>query len=190
MTPDPRWLELLKASGFQTGAVAVACATLLFLGRWEFFPPFDTWVIYVLFVAMVVCASLALASLLSTFFQMVPLHTFAIQALNRRNERIAIEQYIPFMTTKEKEIIGYLLAKNQKIFAADDDGGYAAPLISRGIVRVAARPGQIFDLHRVPMGIPDHIWKAFARRRDEFPYTPPQDGNTDKEPWRVSWMAR
>ena len=112
MTPDPRWLELLKASGFQTGAVAVACATLLLLGRWEFFPPFDTWVIYVLFVAMVVCASLALASLLSTFFQMVPLHTFAIQALNRRNERIAIEQYIPFMTTKEKEIIGYLLAKN------------------------------------------------------------------------------
>jgi len=29
MTPDPRWLEILKASGGQTLAVAVACALLL-----------------------------------------------------------------------------------------------------------------------------------------------------------------
>ena len=46
------------------------------------------------------------------------------------------------MTKEDKEIIGYLLHHNQKMFQAGVTGGYAAPLISKGIIRQ--------DLRRVP----------------------------------------
>jgi hypothetical protein len=30
MTPDPKWLDLLKASGWKTGAIAIGCAVMVF----------------------------------------------------------------------------------------------------------------------------------------------------------------
>jgi hypothetical protein len=51
------------------------------------------------------------------------------------------EEYIPFMTPKDREIIAYLLHHNQRMFTCEPDGGHANLLLSRGIVRIAARPG-------------------------------------------------
>jgi hypothetical protein len=39
----------------------------------------------------------------------------------------------------------------QKMSGAACDGGYASTLLSRGIVRVAAKPGQHIDMMDVPM---------------------------------------
>ncbi len=78
--------------------------------------------------------------------------------LNVHREKRKLRQYNPFMTPKEKEIIGYLLAKNLKTFTADSDGGYAATLLSRGIIIVLARLGQYLHLNKVPMAVPDFLW--------------------------------
>ena len=94
------------------------------------------------------------------------------------------------MTTKEREIIAYLLAKNQKTFTAASDGGHARTLLSRGIVIILARDGQLLDPENVPMTIPDHLWDVLQKHKDEFPYKPPDGGETEGAPWRVHWMER
>ena len=40
---------------------------------------------------------------------------------------------------------------------------YAAPLISKGIIRQDLRPGQAFEEGWVPFSVPDHIWAAYWR---------------------------
>jgi hypothetical protein len=66
MTPDPRWLlEILKARGWQTAAVSIGCALLLWANRAGWLPPFEPWMVQLGAVAMVICGLLALASLVS-----------------------------------------------------------------------------------------------------------------------------
>lgn len=65
MTPDPRWLEILKASGWQTAAIAAACGVLLWAERAHWLPPFDPWMVQLAATAMIICALLALASFMS-----------------------------------------------------------------------------------------------------------------------------
>jgi hypothetical protein len=98
--------------------------------------------------------------------------------------------YIPHMTEKERTIIAYLLAHNQKMFTNTPDCGHATTLLSRGIVVNATRLGQTVTYYEVPFAIPDHIWTVLKQHEGEFPYTPPAPGETEIHPWRVHWMAR
>jgi hypothetical protein len=104
-----------------------------------------------------------------------------------QDEGEKVEEYIPFMTPKDKQIIGHLLHHNQRMFECEPDGGYARLLLSRGIVRIAARPGQQCDHFHVPFEIPLHIWEVLVRHKEAFPYQPGRNGS---DPWRVDWMAR
>ena len=65
MTPDPRWLEILKASGWQTAALAIAAGLLLRANQAGWLPPFEPWMVQAAAVVMVVCGLLALASFVS-----------------------------------------------------------------------------------------------------------------------------
>ena len=92
------------------------------------------------------------------------------------------------MTSEEREIISYLLAKNQKMFTYTMDGGYAITLISKGIVVCALGPGQAYSTWEVPFAVPDDVWDVLMKNKAEFPYTP---GEEDKPyPWAIPWMAR
>ncbi|WP_454641591.1 hypothetical protein [Bradyrhizobium liaoningense] len=65
MTPDPRWLEILKASGWQTAALASAAGLLLWADRAGWLPSFEPWMVQAAAAVMVVCGLLALASFAS-----------------------------------------------------------------------------------------------------------------------------
>jgi hypothetical protein len=65
MTPDPRWLEILKASGWQTAALALAAGALLWANRAGWLPPLEPWMVQAAAVVMLVCGLLALASFVS-----------------------------------------------------------------------------------------------------------------------------
>ena len=97
--------------------------------------------------------------------------------------------FISYMTDKDREIIGFLLYHNQKTFQADSDGGYAASLIARGIIRVACKPGQVFDPSWMPFEIPDYAWTVLEQNRSSFPYKPPSNGETEKHPWAIHWKV-
>jgi hypothetical protein len=104
-----------------------------------------------------------------------------------QEETEKVEDYIPFMTPKDKEIIGYLLHHNQRMFDCEPDGGHARLLLSRGIVRIAARPGQQVAYMNVPFEIPLNIWNVLVKHKQLFPCVTDDDGG---HPWRIHWMER
>lgn len=165
MPPDPRWLEILKASGWQTAAIAAACGSFLLIARWGWVPPLEAWMIQLAAIVTLICGALAIASFLSTTLKVFPVQKWFSHWVDRYRAKRAVRDYIPHMTEREREIIAYLLAKNQKMITADSDGGYASTLLSRGIIRIAAQPNQHVDMTDVPMVVPDH--KCSRRHRSE-----------------------
>jgi Super-infection exclusion protein B len=109
-------------------------------------------------------------------------HWWRIQQVKK-----AVEKYIPHMTEKDKEIIGYLLNKNQKVFTGNQDGGYASTLIAAGVIVYAHRHGQIMHLDDVPFAITDEAWEVLQKNKDQFSYSGADDA---PHPWRIGWMER
>ncbi|MHB8483387.1 MAG: super-infection exclusion protein B [Nitrospiria bacterium] len=186
VTPDPKWLEILKASGWQTSAIAAGCGIIFALINTGLLPSPGATAMVLIASAGIICGCLAITSILSALFRFIPVNHLIVQWWQHRQIRHSVEKYIPYMTDKEKEIIAWLLKKNQKTFTCDVDGGYANTLISRGIVVPALRSGQTFSTNNMPVVIPDHIWDVLERHKDRFPYTP----TDDTHPWRIHWMAR
>ncbi len=58
------------------------------------------------------------------------------------------------------------------MFQTEQDGGYAAPLISKGIIRRSVVHGQAVDLTGMPFEVLDHIRCVLEKNREEFPYKP------------------
>ena len=99
----------------------------------------------------------------------------------------AILEELSELNATERRIISYLLHHNQRMFTADLDGGHAATLIARGLVKNAVRPGQAFDVTDVPMEIPRLLRNIIKGMKDQFPYSGDED---DAYPWRVGWNER
>lgn len=188
--PDPRWLEILKASGWHTGAIAMACALFLLAAHWAWFPPLDAWMVQAAFFGLFLFGFLALVSFLSAIFKFFPVHLWVIDWVKTKRKKREVRDYIPYMTEEEKKIISYLLKINQKMFKAEENGGRAATLISRGIIVYVIRPGQTYDTMNVPMAIPDHVWDVLVQHKDQFPYSAPKNNESQGHPWREPWMAR
>lgn len=184
--PDAKWLEILKASGWQTAAISGASGVYLYLAHNNVIPKLPDMAVQLLFLAMLVCGMLAVGSLLSALFETFPVHIMIAGHMARENEKKSAAAYIPHMTPKEREIIGHLLARNQKVFTCTSDGGHARTLIARGIIRSALRAGMTYTIMDVPFCIPDHIWDVLAAHSGEFPGAssarPSRSGSGD--PWR------
>lgn len=188
--PDSKWLEILKASGWQTAAIAIACGLFLLAVHSEWLPPLDARITLLVAFFMLLCGCLACASFLSAFFRFFPIQKWLVHWFNIYRAKRDLRDYIQHMTPDERKIIAYLLAKNQKTFSAESDGGYAATLLSRGFVTIIAKRGQHLDMNDVPMTIPDHFWDVLQNQKNDFPYTPPARGEAEKHPWRVPWQVR
>lgn len=179
----------ITAAGIYKLAVASACAAYWFCAARGIIPGAETWELRasaagVIFFGFLWAAN-AIGALLS-FFR--PRDHLAYWITNYKHAR-HVRNYIPNMTDQEREIIGYLLAKNQKTFIAAHDGGNAMPLISQKIVITALQEGQGYNFENVPMVIPDYVWKVLQEHKDQFPYKLPRDGR-EVHPWRIHWMAR
>lgn len=191
MTPDPKWLEMLKASGWQAIALAAAFGMTLLVTRIGWIVSPHPWFTAFCVLAFLICLLLTLARIGHAISEWLQFRVWLTRWMQERYQRKVVRAYIPFMTEKEKRIVAYLLAKNQKMITAEQDGGNAVTLIARGILIRAMRPGQTVGLTDVPFVVPDHIWDELASKRDSFPYTPAkrQDG-IELLPWRVPWMAQ
>src|SRR4051794_7021342 len=111
MALDPKWLEILKASGWQTAAIAVACGLFLAMDHWGWLPPPDPWMTLLAAFVCLLCGFLAAASFISNALKFFAVRKWIVRYFNNRLEKKAALQYISHMTKKEKEIIGYLLMK-------------------------------------------------------------------------------
>lgn len=179
---DPKWLEILKASSWQTAALAIASIIFCGLVKYEIIPTTDNplWVAIPTGSALIF-GCLSITSILNSLATVIkPKVQTHIQI---RKEKKSALNFIPYMTIKDREIIGCLLHHNQKMFQYSQDGRYAAPLISKGIIRAAIKEGQVCEGYGFPFEIPDHIWPVLKAHQKEFPYVPPPDGETETKPW-------
>jgi|SRR5271157_453819 len=192
MIPDPKWLEILKASFWQTTAIAAAAFLLIYVNAKRLLPAsLEPWMIQAAEVALLVCGCLSLASICSAVAKESkgPRARLArLWAIRRVKHQVG--KGIPEMTPKEREIIGYLLAKNQRMFTNTADGGHANTLISKGMVVCALLPGQACTDFEVPFEVPLHVWDVLMKHKAEFSYVPSKVGESEPHPWRVHWMAR
>ncbi len=186
---DPKWLELLKATGWQNLGLAVACAAFIYLVKTHFIPATDDplW-IAIPTIGALICSGLAVAagaSSLTGFLTPIVRRQFS-----RSRYRKMVKEFIPHMTAQDRAIIGYLLYHIQKTFQTISDGGYAAPLIGKGIIRIAAVSGQHLDMNWVPFEIVEDAWIVLSKEREPFPYQPPASGEKESHPWAIPWMVR
>lgn len=177
--------DILKASAAQALALAVACGAFLYFSRIGVIPPLDRWMIAAAWFGLLFGGALWTALMTRAVWNTAAPVQRWTRWRSGRARRKAVANYIPHMTEEERGIVGYLLHHNQKSFDCDIDGGYAASLLARGIVRNGLTSGQVFDPLRVPMMVPDDVWEVLARHRDEFPA--PKD---DTHPWRVPWQLK
>ena len=177
--------DALAVSGTYKLALALVCLCYWVLIRKEIIPGAELWEYRASVLGVIFFGFLWVANVVMAISNFISPRDWLIHWITKRREKISAREYIPFMSDREKAIIGYLLAKNQKLFVAAHDGGHAKTLITVGIVKVALRGGQSFDLNNTPMMIPDHIWAVMVEHKDAFPS--PTDMRV--HPWRVSWMA-
>ena len=107
MAPDPRWLEILRASGWQTAAIAIACALLLWADHAHWLPSFDPWMVQLAGAAMIICGLLALASFA----------TNSVTQIRKWSTRIrewrALRHSIATLNTDETAFLKGLVEKDQ-----------------------------------------------------------------------------
>jgi hypothetical protein len=185
---DAKWLEILKAAGGKTTSVALACGLYLLIAYLGWIPQLEAWVVQLVTFVLILTGALAIASTVSAANNFFQPRAWMFHRWRIRGEQQRLRDYIPHMTEHEREIVSYLLTKQQKTFEAASDGGRAATLMSRGIVRIAGQKNQHMDMNHVPMIIPDHLWKVLAEHKEQFPYTPPPRGERQPHPWRRHWM--
>jgi len=186
MSVDPKWLEILKASGWHTTALTAASGVILYLGTKKRLPVApDSRVVETAEILFVVFGFLSLANIASHFAK--PLGNSTRRWWAVRQAKRQVEKSIPSMSSKEREIIGYLLANNQKMFTYTIDGGYASTLISKRIVVCALLPGQRYTSWEVPFEIPDHVWDVLVKHKGNFSNTW-KDG--EPYPYAIHWMSR
>ena len=140
MTPDPRWLAILKASGWQTGALAVACGIFWLLVARKIVPAPAPIVMTGTAFGGLICGCLSAASILSAIVRVVRNTSAAL--IHTIKVRKSIERYLPHLSQDDIDIISHLLHFNQKTFTIPIDGGFATTLIARGFIVVSPRPGQ------------------------------------------------
>jgi hypothetical protein len=135
----------------------------------------------------VLCSCLALSSLVAALWGLTAgARRRVVQMFLRYRDKKRIETELGFLTPKEREIISYLLAKNQKMFEVLPDGEEAATLIAKGFVVYSVR--RPLALHRdVAVEIPAHVWAVLVKHREKFPY---EVRGSVAHPWRTPWMAR
>lgn len=188
-------VDILKASGWQAAMIAVACGVLIYLSTAGILPNMEPgWLLFV-WAVLLIAVGLAFAAFLNWLHR--PLRAAWVDWQRRRAIKKAdnkaeqgFRDYIPYLSPKERQILGYLRDKKLKTFTADDDAGYASTLLSRRFIYICAVGGQRFDLDKVPFAVPEHVWKVLAEMPDQFPHVPEYNGDVEMEPWRIPWMVR
>jgi Super-infection exclusion protein B len=183
------WLNtvraVLDASVWKTAALSVAAGLILYGNAKRWFPVvFDAWIIEILIVAGVVCACLSLTTLIPNTFSLMK----RADVWNVRRAKRLVADSIPQLSSKEREIISYLLHQNQRMFETTPDAGYASTLVSKGIVVCAVRPGQQVRGYGVPFEVPKHVWDALVAHKAEFADDLP--GQSPAFPWAIPWQLR
>lgn len=85
----------------------------------------------------------------------------------------AAENSLNDLTELEWSILAYLVTRGERHFTSNINGGRAASLIGRGLIHIAARPGQSLHVLQTPFSIDDAVWEALLERKRDFVHPNP-----------------
>src|SRR2546421_455155 len=102
MAIEAKWLDILKATGPQTFAIALACAIFLFLPKWDIISSLEPWETHLVVFALLVCGLLSTASTVLRIQKFFPADRWLLFAINNWRLKRQVEKYIPFMNEKER----------------------------------------------------------------------------------------
>jgi hypothetical protein len=144
-------------------------------------------VVVVALIVGVLCTCLVSTSLAASLWAATrSLRDDCSRMVFRYRDKKRIEAELEYVIPNERGILGYLLAKNQKMFEVLPDGEEAATLIAKGFVVYPER--QPPAVHRdICVVVPDHVWEVLVKHRAQFPC---KALDSETQPWRTHWMAR
>lgn len=145
MAIDAKWLDILKASGWQTAAIAAAGAVLLYANAKRLLPvPLERWMIQTAVATTIVCVCLTISSIVSATMRATQRQRARLWSglVEQRRLRREVAAYIPSMTPREREIIAYLLAHNQRIFTNTPDGATRTRSFREGSLSLRSGQGR------------------------------------------------
>ena len=105
MDVNPKWLEILKASGWQTTAIAIACGIFILLAHIGALPELPALIFLLISFIGILCGCLAIASWCSAVYNFFPLHRWFIHWNKISRSKQGLVKYIPYMTKEERKII-------------------------------------------------------------------------------------
>lgn len=116
--PDLKWVvEFLKVSGWKTASLCAGAYLLIYANTKNLLPiRLHSWVVETLLIIFVFCGFLTLASITSAIVPFIRDRVTKAWEVRRSKHQVAAT--IPYLTPKEKQIIGYLLKNNQKMLPA------------------------------------------------------------------------
>lgn len=182
------WLKnLLRVNGQAAFAIALACGILLWIDHKGIFT-LSSGIKETIVILGVFSACVAVTNLGSTISKW--LHPIIHGEIQKFRARRKIQEYLPRLTEKEREIIAYLLAKNRTMFTCSSDGEEARTLIASGFVVCALRPGQVFEEGEVPYSVPEYVWAVLLKNKCLFSYQQKNKDDIESYPWRTPRFER
>lgn len=192
--PDSNWLKALEIRGSTAAAVASASILVFVMSElgWFYLDILPTW----MKALFAIVAILALALVGGNVVQWLIDEAAKKKERSRKEEERRNEQrqkdeaqanyrqnvlgYLNTLSDREREILSYLVQKNQQSFSADMAGERIGPLKQKGLVDMSSG---VHTQMEWPFTIPNFVWEELQNLKEEFNTA---DLN-EPQPWRDPW---
>ncbi len=177
--PDSNWLKALEIRGSTAAAVASASILVFVMSElgWFYLDILPTW----MKALIAIVAVLALALVGGNVVQWLIDESAKKKERRRKEEERREEQrqkdeaqanfrrqvlgYLNTLSDSEREILSYLVQKNQQSFSGDMAGERIGPLKQKGLVEMASG---VHTQMEWPFTIPNFVWEELQKRKGEF----------------------
>ena len=189
--PDSNWLKALEIRESTAAAVAIASILVFVMSElgWFYLDVLPAW----LKAMIAAVAALALALVGGNVLQWLIDESAKkkerrSQEEERRGEELQNDEaqanfrrqvlgYLNTLSNSEREILSYLVQKNQQSFSGDLAGEWIGPLKQKRLVEASSG---VHTQREWPFTIPNFVWEELQKREGEF-----NTADVDRpQPWR------
>lgn len=188
---DSGWIKALELPAKITGGLFAASVLIWIVDGSSTLNLDDigSWMRPLVVVLMILTGCLFVSSIIPQLWQSTESYRFKRRITAQHEVRVRrFKEDIPYLTEKEKKILGYLRHHKQKRFTGASDAGHATTLLSKGYIRFIGVRGQIVDAMDMPFEVAEHVWEVIEAQPDDFPHVPEfsdrSSGRVEMQPWR------
>lgn len=160
--------DVISTSGIYKFAIAFSCAAYWYFAEIGALPGAESWEIRLSAAGAMLFGALWLAGVFLGAWKLSKATEKIKYKLYICSEKKRVQEYIPYMSEKDRLFVAHLLAKNEKTFVTDMNGGNAVNLIAQRLIYRTALSGHTYNMLRCPYEVPDHVWDVLQENKDYF----------------------